>query len=343
LQTPDPHFLAQRIERWFQRHQRPLPWRETYDPYMVWVSEVMLQQTRMEVVLRYYTPFIARFPDIATLAAASETDVLAAWSGLGYYRRAKMLHAGAIEVARRCAGVVPSTLQELRGLPGIGRYTSGAIASIAWNVHAPIVDGNVARIVARLFGVEKPVGSPALMREAWLHAEALVDACSKPRIFNQGLMELGALVCTPRKPDCKRCPLSSVCVAFATDRVERIPAPKQTAETRSLQIPLYVVLDRKGRLLMRRESGPLMRDMYHLPHGNSELFTDTPLVPASASLIGSFRHTVTTRRIQFTVYRAVLGARVRDRAGYEWIEPGSIAAIPHPSYVGKALRLIAAN
>jgi len=310
---------------------------------MVWVSEVMLQQTRMEVVLRYYAPFIERFPDIATLAAAPEAEVLAAWSGLGYYRRAKMLHAGAIEVAGSFAGVVPATLNELRGLPGIGRYTAGAIASIAWNVHAPIVDGNVARIVARLFGVEKPVGSPALMREAWIHAETLVNACSTPRVFNQGLMELGALVCTPRKPDCERCPLSSACVAFAAGRVEQIPAPKIASETRSLQIPLYVVLDRKGRLLMRRESGPLMSGMYHLPHGNSELFADAPLIPASASLIGSFRHTVTTRRIQFTVYRAMLGARVRDRAGYVWIEPGSLAAIPHPSYVGKALRLIAAS
>src|SRR5687768_10022801 len=173
LQAPDPKRIARAIERWFRAHQRPLPWRKTYDPWQVWVSEVMLQQTRMEVVLPYFERFIERFPTVASAANASEQEVMAAWSGLGYYGRAKMLRAGAVEVMARFGGRIPSTVDELQTIPGIGRYTAGAIASVAWNQHAPIVDGNVARIVSRLFAIGEPVGSPALMRASWVRAEEL--------------------------------------------------------------------------------------------------------------------------------------------------------------------------
>src|SRR3954454_11293410 len=195
-------YTTRAIERWFAANQRPLPWRESYDPYRVWVSEVMLQQTRMEVVLGYYERFIARFPTVADLAQASLDEVTAAWSGLGYYRRARMLRDGAIDVMTRFNGVIPKGVDELMTISGIGRYTAGAIASIAYGRRAAIVDGNVARIVARLFAIEAPLTSPALMRDAWMRADELVAASKSPRDFNQGLMELGALVCTPRNPAC---------------------------------------------------------------------------------------------------------------------------------------------
>ncbi|HKR62252.1 MAG TPA: A/G-specific adenine glycosylase, partial [Thermoanaerobaculia bacterium] len=168
MQTADRLAIARKIESWFARHQRSLPWRDGYDPYRVWVSEVMLQQTRMEVVLPYFERFLARFPTLADLAAASDHDVTAAWSGLGYYRRARMLRDGAVAVLERFGGRIPSTVEELVTIPGIGRYTAGAIASVAFNVRAPIVDGNVARVVARLFGLEDS--------EYWDEAERLVDA-----------------------------------------------------------------------------------------------------------------------------------------------------------------------
>src|SRR3954471_4757203 len=218
--------LASLTEKWFRKHQRPLPWRAAYDPYGVWVSEVMLQQTRMEVVLGYYERFMTRFPDVAALAAASFDDVTAAWSGLGYYRRARMLRDGAVDVMARFGGTIPKSIDELMTIAGIGRYTAGAIASIAHGQRAPIVDGNVARIMARLFAIEAPLGSPALMREAWLRAEELVSSSKAPRDFNQGLMELGALICTPRNPSCGRCPLRKHCAAFLTDRVDALPQPK---------------------------------------------------------------------------------------------------------------------
>ncbi|MGZ8869406.1 MAG: A/G-specific adenine glycosylase, partial [Thermoanaerobaculia bacterium] len=159
---PDqPGRIAIAIESWFDRHQRPLPWRVSYDPYLVWVSEVMLQQTRMEVVLRYFNAFVLLFPEVRALAASSEEQVLAAWSGLGYYRRARMLHAGARVVVDRFDGVLPTDPAALQTIPGIGRYTAGAIASIAYRQRAPIVDGNVARIASRLVTIEARVASTA--------------------------------------------------------------------------------------------------------------------------------------------------------------------------------------
>src|SRR4051812_41817213 len=226
--------LVSLTESWFRKNQRPLPWRDGYDPYRVWVSEVMLQQTRMEVVLGYYQRFLSRFPTVADLARASVDDVTAAWSGLGYYRRARMLRDGAIDVMTRFGGAIPRNVDELMTIAGIGRYTAGAIASIAHGRRAPIVDGNVARIVARLFAIEAPLSSTMLMRDAWIRAEELVAASKSPRDFNQGLMELGALVCTPRNPACGRCPLRRHCAAFLSHRVDELPHPKAKLATREL-------------------------------------------------------------------------------------------------------------
>jgi A/G-specific adenine glycosylase len=341
LPSPRPRRIARAVERWFQREQRPLPWRNGYDPYHVWVSEVMLQQTRMEVVLGYFERFIARFPTLHALAAASEEQVLAAWSGLGYYRRARMLREGAIAVVER--GSMPETVGELTAIPGIGRYTAGAISSIAFRRPAPIVDGNVARILSRLEAIEAPLGSPALMREAWLHATELVEACGDPRDFNQGLMETGALICKPRNPACGACAVRSFCKAFASGRVNELPRPKAKQQTHDLCIPLYLVTDRDGRVLMRRERGKLMTAMLHLPHGDSSLLSGRPLDVERTRLVGKFRHTVTNRRIQFELFEAELPRMLRDDGDYEWIDIASLSTLPHPSYVTKALALLSSS
>ena len=330
--------LASLIESWFRKNQRRLPWRDRYDPYRVWVSEVMLQQTRMEVVLGYYERFIDRFPTVAELARASVDEVTAAWSGLGYYRRARMLREGAIDVMTRFGGRIPREVDALMSIAGIGRYTAGAIASIAYGQREPIVDGNVARVVARLFAIESPLASPALMREAWSRAGEMVASSKSPRDFNQGLMELGALVCTPRNPSCGRCPLRGQCAAFIRGRVDALPQPKIALATRELRIPLYLVTDRDGRVLMRRESGQLMRGMFHLPHGDTSLLTGAPLRIGASSTLGTFRHTVTNRRITFEVVAAARQPRPRG-SEYAWIDPAELDGIPHPSYVRKALRL----
>lgn len=329
MQAADLSRAVRLIEKWFSIHARPLPWRKTYDPWQVWLSEVMLQQTRMEVVLPYFERFVSRFPTVEMLAGSTEDEVLALWSGLGYYRRARMLREGARFVMEHHCGVVPRTREELLEIPGIGRYTAGAIASIAFGERAAIVDGNVARVTARLFGSDG---------DAWARAGSLVSAARSPRILNQGLMELGALICTPVAPACAVCPVRKLCVALATGRIAELPERKEKKKAEELHVPLYLIRDRKGRVLMRRERGPLMDAMYHLPHGNTLLLSGEPLAAEPGKRLSSFRHTITTRRVTFELYSASIG-RLRESAGeYEWIDPSSLSSVPHPSYVKKALR-----
>nr|MDQ3035848.1 A/G-specific adenine glycosylase [Myxococcota bacterium] len=208
--------------RWYDASARDLPWRRTRDPYAIWVSEIMLQQTRVPTALRYYDRFLARFPDAHALAAASEDDVLSMWSGLGYYRRARLLHRGVREVVARYDGRVPEDAEARRALPGIGRYTAGAIGSIAFDREEALVDGNVARVLARLRGIDTPLGRADTESRLWSEAESLVRG-PRPGALNQSLMELGATICTPSSPRCEHCPVAASCVARATDRTGELP------------------------------------------------------------------------------------------------------------------------
>jgi A/G-specific adenine glycosylase len=256
--------LQRELLAWFDANARDLPWRRSADPYHIWVSEIMLQQTRVTAVLDYYARFLGLFPSVAALAVAREPDVLAAWSGLGYYRRAKLMHKAAQAVVREHHGALPRTVAELRKLPGIGEYTSSAIASIAFGEPVAVVDGNVERVLLRIFpGAEKPA-SPAAQGK-WLrgHAGRLLDG-QRPGDFNQSMMELGATVCLPQRPLCLQCPVQPFC---ATRGEHQAPPPKKM---RSQQIA-YALLrrDRAGAtqvLLERRPlSASLMPGMWELP------------------------------------------------------------------------------
>lgn len=275
----------------------------------------MLQQTQMPVVLRFYQRFLDRFPTIADLAAASTDAVTAAWSGLGYYRRARMLREGAIVVRDEFAGALPNDVPSLMTIAGIGRYTAGAITSIAFDQRAPIVDGNIARILARLVGALTP-------RSAWKRATELVEASTSPRVFNQALMEIGALICRPKNPACDRCPLRSECRAFATGRTSLMP--RKRPESIALRRRLYVVRDRRNRILMQRDH----RGMFILV-GRSPL-------AVGRDRVGTFRHTIMNQRITFEVFTA---NGQRRTANDVWIAPENLKNIPHPSYVRKALQL----
>lgn len=337
---PDPRSarIAALVERWFSRNLRSLPWRERYVPYEVWISEVMAQQTRIEVVSAYFTRFVARFPDVASLAAAGDDEVTALWSGLGYYRRARHLRQAAEVMMERFGGRVPRRVEELLTLPGVGRYTAGAIASIAYGVRTPAVDGNVERIVARLEGTE----------DVWRQAAVLVGASRSARRFNQGLMEIGALICRPRNPGCVRCPLRGECVAFRDDRVDELPSRKKRKPPTEVAVALFVVRDRRGRVLLRRDAaGALMAGLFHLPHSDTALLPLSPLAVDRLESLGHFTHTITTRRVRFEVVRATLRDRLptADRIAdgspeYLWIDPDQLHAVPHPSYVEKALELL---
>ncbi len=299
----------------------------------------MLQQTRMEVVLRYYDRFLERFPDLSSLAKASDRDVLAAWSGLGYYRRARMLRDGARSVVEN-GGRMPEEVDALSRIPGVGRYTAGAIASIAFNRRAAIVDGNIARILSRLAGIDEPLGSTSLMRGAWAESQRLVDACSRPRHFNQGLMEIGALICKPRNPECAECPLTRHCFAYRNKRTASLPRSKEKTATREMNVALYIIRDHRGRVLMRRESGALMTSMMHLPHGDTSLLSGAPLRVEPGELLTRFRHTITNRRVAFGVYAGSLAGSIRDGDEWEWVDPARLSDVPHPSYVAKALAVL---
>ncbi len=256
--------LARALAPWFLVHQRELDWRKTRDPYAIWVSEIMLQQTRVDTVKAYWRPFMDRFPDVASLAAADEQHVLSAWSGLGYYRRARLLHQGARHVHTTLGGQMPATADALRQIPGIGRYTAGAITSIAHDRPAALVDGNVARVLSRLQAITDPKLQQAAAAGHWSLAQQIVEAGS-PRVLAQALMELGATVCTPRQPRCDACPVRAECRAHAQGLVDQIPAPKQRAP--SPQQDLWAVAVRRaGKLLLtRRPATGLLADMWCLP------------------------------------------------------------------------------
>ena len=268
----DADFVRAALLEFFDGRARPLPWRETDDPYAIWVSEIMLQQTRVETVIPYWERWMERFPTVEALAAADEASVLKSWEGLGYYSRARNLRKGAAVVRDRFGGRLPSDPDELRGVPGIGPYTAGAVASIAFGVPTPAVDGNVRRVLARLHDEPKPTA-------AWLRDRAaeLVDP-ERPGDFNQALMELGATVCSPTSPACTGCPVATVCRAREAGTQALRPAPKPRGEVPHRRITVVAAChagtDEVRVALRRRPSAGLLGGLWEFPEWEHE--TDPP-------------------------------------------------------------------
>ncbi|MFN8177108.1 MAG: A/G-specific adenine glycosylase [bacterium] len=307
---------------WYREAARDLPWRREPTPYRVWVSEIMLQQTRVETVIPYFERFLGRFPTIAALAAASDEAVLEAWSGLGYYRRARNLHAGAKEIVRRHAGRFPDDLRDVRDLPGIGRYTAGAILSIALGEREPIVDGNVTRVLCRVFGEAGDVSKAVTSKRLWRIAAEVV-AEGPPAVVNQAQMELGALVCLPKRPRCAACPCAALCVARRTGRVDALP--RLPAKRASVDVARAVLLVRSdGRVLLRRRrEGEVSPGLWDLPGaftgadgdrstGVEDAVAILPFPVDVGAKLGAIRHGVTYRRIVLDVYAATPRRRGRE-------------------------------
>jgi len=261
--------LRAALTRWYRRHSRDLPWRRTTDPYAVWLSEIMLQQTRVATVIPYYERFLRKFPTIPALARAKPDDVLKAWEGLGYYTRARNLPAAARRVAADFDGRVPRSVRELRRLPGIGRYTAAAIASIAFGLDEPVLDGNVTRVLSRLFAIRKDVSLPATRRGLWELAESLLPK-GKASLFNQAMMDLGATVCVPRRPACARCPLRAVCRAAAKGIQDKLPVKRKAKPVPHYEIGAAVVR-RAGKILIaQRKPEGLLGGLWEFPGGKRE-------------------------------------------------------------------------
>lgn len=301
---------ARALEGWFVREARGLPWRTTpRDPYRSLISEFMLQQTQVSRVLEKFGVFLERFPDVRTLAAAPEEDVLGVWSGLGYYSRARRLHAAARAIVDRFDGRVPSDVEDLVSLPGVGKYTAGAIASLVFGVRTPIVDGNVQRVLIRLHGEEFALGTPSTEKWAWSQASAHVESCASPALFNEGLMELGATVCTPKGPRCSACPLAPHCEAFASGRQEDVPLPKPRGKKKDAFHALALVV-RDGRVLLtRRPAAGLWAGMWSPPSVEVEAKAPTHRALREAFGVrdleeaGGFVHETTHRRVHIACYR----------------------------------------
>ena len=265
LRGPDPSEVRSRLVNWYERCRRDLPWRATRDPYAVLVSEVMLQQTRVETALPYYLRFLQRFPSASHLAAATEAEVLAVWQGLGYYRRARHLWQAARVMVERYGGRVPADPEALRALPGVGEYTAGAVLSIAFGLPVPAVDGNAERVLARIFGVDEPVDRAPGRRRVRRLAEALVDG-PRPGDVNQAIMELGATVCTPRQPACPRCPVAGLCQARASGDPGRWPVRSRRARVEEQAFVLAWCLAGDRLALVRRPPQGLLAGLWALPY-----------------------------------------------------------------------------
>lgn len=239
------------VEAWFPSAARDLPWRRGRTPWRALVGELMLQQTQVSRVAERFESFMTRFPTPAAMVEAGEDEVLAAWEGMGYYRRARLLHAAAVRIVERHGGEVPDDPEAILDLPGVGRYTAGAVASIVFGRREPIVDGNVVRVVARLAAVDARADDPSLVASAWRAAEALVSAAHDPGVLNEGLMELGATVCTPANPRCEACPCREQCAAGGRERASAFPRPK-TRPTRTIVHLHLVLLTRAGRIAVEQ-------------------------------------------------------------------------------------------
>jgi len=269
---PDPAFSAVLL-KWYDSDDVPMPWRGSRDPYRVWLSEVMLQQTRIATVEKYYARFLRRFPTIQDLAAAPLDDVLKCWEGLGYYARARNLHRLAQQIVNEHAGQFPSSADALQQLPGVGRYTAAAIASIAFNQAVAVLDGNVIRVLSRLIDLAEDVTQPRVERRLWDLAESLLPA-TRPGDYNQALMDLGRTVCVPRTPDCRHCPVQGFCLAFERNTQHLRPVKKKKAPAPTVRAAAAVIRDVEGRILLvqRPADGPrtLLGGLWMLPGGNCE-------------------------------------------------------------------------
>ena len=246
--------------KWYGVHKRALPWRDIQDPYQIWISEIILQQTRVAQGYDYFVRFIQRFPDIKTLAAAPEDEVLKIWQGLGYYSRARNLHAA----AQSMHGVFPRTYEGVRALKGVGDYTAAAICSFAYNMPYAVVDGNVYRVLSRVFGIEKPIDSPDGKKEFTALAQDLLDK-KHPGDFNQAIMDFGATCCTPQTPQCVICPMSKFCVAYQKNLQEKLPVKTQKTKVSTRYFHYIYVVQGKNTWLHKRGAGDVWQNLYEPP------------------------------------------------------------------------------
>ncbi|MCA9191051.1 MAG: A/G-specific adenine glycosylase [Planctomycetales bacterium] len=353
--------------RWFAKHQRDLPWRHTHDPYAIWISETMLQQTQVATVRSYYERFLERFPNVWQLADAEEAEVLRLWAGLGYYRRARQLHAAAKQICDQHEGQFPPELEKLQHLPGIGRYTAGAILSFAYDAPAPIVEANTSRVYCRLLALTAPPSQAATQKELWTFAESLQPTSGGSGALNQALMELGSLVCTPQAPQCADCPVKKYCRAYAAGLENEVPCRPAKQKFTALHHALIIVQKQKDFLVRRNPAGGWWEGLWDFPRVDiTETMTalvskKTPteriLVETcqaafqakfdlhldSISHVHTLRHGVTRYRIRLDCFRATSLRLKKLPNEFQWLPLPAIELLGLTSTGRKMLRWISAQ
>jgi A/G-specific adenine glycosylase len=344
MQKEEIQFLRQALIEWYLANQRDLPWRKTKNPYHIWVSEVMLQQTQVNTVLPYYQKFLQRFPDIKHLARASLQEVLKAWEGLGYYARARNFRSAAGMVLDQYGGAVPQSWQDVRKLPGVGDYIAGAVLSIAFDKPYPVVDGNVKRVLSRLFAMEAAVNKSTSNKIYQTAAANILDN-RRPGIFNQAMMELGALVCKPQNPLCDTCPVQTRCKAYQFNRTAEFPRKLKKSPTPQYRIAVGVVF-KKGRVLItRRKDDGLLGGLWEFPGGKirngekseaaciREIKEEVNLTVGIDAHLCKVKHAYTHFKILMDVFCCSYASgrvTLKGPVDYRWIELDKLEAYPLP-------------
>lgn len=327
LLPDDDHWFATRLLHWYEEHKRALPWRETTDPYKVWISEIILQQTRVDQGYDYFLRFVERFPDIRTLAEAAEDEVLKYWQGLGYYSRARNLHAAAISMN----GVFPTTYDGVLSLKGVGEYTAAAICSICFGMDYPVVDGNVYRVIARYMGIHTPIDSGTGKKEINEWANRLMDR-KHPAIYNQAIMDFGALCCTPKSPRCVECPLADRCMALAQGAVTVLPAKQHKTKTTNRYFNYFYVSAGDYTYIHKRTENDIWKNLFELPLiETADATSETELIssPEFRALIAQnespvislplqqVKHVLSHRVIYANFYKVTLPESTHSFKGYK--------------------------
>ncbi|MBI1955872.1 MAG: A/G-specific adenine glycosylase [Acidobacteria bacterium] len=349
---PQAKAIRKALLRWYDPHRRRLPWRKTRDPYRIWVSEVMLQQTRAQAVIPYYEKFLNRFPDVKTLAAADEPSLLACWSGLGYYSRARNLRQAAQTIVREHGSCFPRDLQAALALPGVGDYTARAVLSIAYEIPLSVLDGNVARVLSRLYTCGADPKSTRGKKKLLQLADTLLSR-QRPGDFNQAMMELGATVCVPRQPRCPACPLRRSCRAYLQNQVTSYPLTRTKSPPQVRRFLAALIWDGRGRCLLARrpEAANWMGGFWELPlwevnsqevnsrdRQNRENRYNRKEGIILGDLLGRLRHSITTNQIEVAVYEGRLARRPTARRE-RWVRLDQIEQLPITTITRKALAL----
>ncbi|OLO28213.1 A/G-specific adenine glycosylase [Alkalihalophilus pseudofirmus] len=336
--------FQEQLVNWFEEHKRDLPWRKTRDPYRIWVSEIMLQQTRVDTVIPYYNNFIQKFPTLQDLAFAEEQEILKAWEGLGYYSRVRNLQAAVREVAEEYGGKVPDTKEKISQLKGVGPYTAGAVLSIAYNKPEPAVDGNVMRVISRVLLIEEDIGK-VKTRTIFERALSKMISKQKPSEFNQGLMELGALVCTPKSPGCLLCPVREYCRAYHAGKEKSLPIKEKKTKVKAKDMAAIVLRNNTGEVLIeRRPETGLLAKLWQFPNIETikdakqqheslreYLKTEYAMTVEVGEIVQKVEHVFSHLIWSISVYEGtILSEKPIDNDNIRWVNENSIESFPFP-------------